>query len=152
MGSAVFFRRRNNSVIKSKINYHLKGDFRKKYTQIKKIGVGNYTEVWECENRNTDELRAIKIINLESIKLVLEKEKTEEEVKKELKDFIKKSMNEIKFMIICGENNENSVKYYESFENENEFAIVMELCDENLAQLKKKKFLIQKKYMKCLIN
>ena len=39
-------------------------------------------------------------------------------------------------MKICGENNENSVKYYESFETENEFAIVLELCDKSLTKYK----------------
>ena len=37
------------------------------------------------------------------------------------------------------ENNKNSVKFYESFEIENEFAIVMELCDESLRELIKHK-------------
>jgi serine/threonine protein kinase len=32
-------------------------------------------------------------------------------------------------MKICGENNENSVKYYQHFETDNEFVIIMELCD-----------------------
>ena len=36
----------------------------------------------------------------------------------------------------CQENNENSIKYYESFETTDEFAIVMELCHKNLSQLK----------------
>ena len=40
-------------------------------------------------------------------------------------------------MKICNENNENSVKYYETFENEEKFSIVMELCDESLTQFKK---------------
>ena len=31
--------------------------------------------------------------------------------------------------------NINSVKYYEYFKNENNFVIIMELCDENLLQL-----------------
>ena len=46
-------------------------------------------------------------------------------------------MNEIKNMEICGENNENSVKYYESYQTEKEFAIVLELCDESLSSFKK---------------
>ena len=56
-------------------------------------------------------------------------------------------MNEIENMKICSENNDNSVKYYESFETENEFAIVLELCDESLTKFKKIKVLIQKKYL-----
>jgi surface protein len=42
-------------------------------------------------------------------------------------------------MKICGENNENSVEYYKHFETENEFVIVMELCDGNLLDLIKLK-------------
>ena len=53
--------------------------------------------------------------------------------------YINKLKNEIKFMEICGENNENSVKYYESYETEDEFVIIMELCDKSLTQLKKDK-------------
>ena len=37
----------------------------------------------------------------------------------------------------CGENNENIVKYYESYQTENEFAIVLELCDFSLTKFKK---------------
>ena len=35
-------------------------------------------------------------------------------------------------MKICGKINKNSVKYYQHFETDHEFAIVMELCDGNL--------------------
>ena len=46
-------------------------------------------------------------------------------------------MTEIEFMKKIGDQNENSVKYYESFETEEKFAIIMELCDISLLQLKK---------------
>ena len=39
-------------------------------------------------------------------------------------------------MKICGENNDNSIKYYESFETNDEFVIVMELADYDLLNLK----------------
>ncbi len=56
-------------------------------------------------------------------------------------------MDEIKYMKICGDKNENSVKYYESFETENEFVIIMELCDKSLTQLKKgRRFNVQEIY------
>ena len=42
-------------------------------------------------------------------------------------------------MEICGENNENSIKFYESFETDDEFSIVMELADENLNKFTKHK-------------
>ena len=48
---------------------HFKENFRKKYKTIKKIGFGNFTEVYQVENIKTKELRAIKIIKLDDIKL-----------------------------------------------------------------------------------
>ena len=43
-------------------------------------------------------------------------------------------------MIICSTNNDNSVKYYESYKNEDESVIVMELCYDNLnKKIKEKK-------------
>ena len=46
-------------------------------------------------------------------------------------------MNEIENMKIC--ENKYSVKFYESFENENILAVVMELCDNNLSNILIKK-------------
>jgi serine/threonine protein kinase len=46
-------------------------------------------------------------------------------------------MNEIENMKIC--ENKYSVKFYESFENENILAVVMELCDNNLSNILRKK-------------
>ena len=58
--------------------------------------------------------------------------------KKEMKQYIDISKNEIKLMkIIAGKDKENinTVKYYEYFNTKNEFTIVMELCDNNITQL-----------------
>jgi serine/threonine protein kinase len=51
-------------------------------------------------------------------------------------------------MKICGNNNENSVRYYESYQNEKEFAIIMELCHTNLSKFLKvkKKFELDELY------
>ena len=100
---------------------HFKEDFRNKYREIKEIGKDYYFTVYLAENKQNKELRAIKKINLVKIR--------------DLED----PMNGIRNMIICGKNNENSVKYYESFETENELAIVMEYYDENLGDLLKYK-------------
>ena len=109
-------------------NYHLNEDYKKKYETIEKIGLGNFTEVYKAEKKDTKELRALKIIKLDDIKLSLKNLKLEEEINKEINEEINDLKNEIKNMIKCGENNINSVKYYESFETENEFVIVLELC------------------------
>ena len=82
----------------------------------------------------------------------------EKEIEEKLKNYIKDLMKEIDIMRICEKNNENSVKYYESFETNNEFVIVMEHYDEHLSKfinvkfIKEQKFFIQKKYMKYLNN
>ena len=134
------------------MNSHHKEDFRNKYKLIKKIGVGNFTDVYSAENKNK-ELRAIKIIGLGDIKLELEEEiLSKEEVNNKFNDYIKGLKSEIENMIICGENNENSVKYYESFETDEEFAIVMELADENLAKFKRNENLNSKEIYEILIQ
>ena len=53
-------------------------------------------------------------------------------------------------MKICSENNENSVKYYESFQTKNEIAIVLELCDDCLSKFKNKKSFNEKKIREIL--
>ena len=130
-----------------------KEDYKKKYKLIKKIGLGNYTYVYQAENKTNKELRAIKIIKLDDIKLVLEGQThTNEEGKNQFNDFLKKLRNEIENMKICGENNENSIKYYESFETDEEFIIVMELADEDLSNFKKNKKLNNKDIYEILIQ
>ena len=119
------------------MNIHLNEDYNKKYKKLKKIGAGNFTDVYEaklinCFNKN--DKRAIKIIKLEDIRLNLENENECENVDKEINKRINKLKNEINNMIICGNNNENSVRYYESYQNEEEFVIVMELCHTNLSK------------------
>ena len=110
-------------------------DYKNKYRIIKIIGKGEFTEVYKVENKNTKELRALKIIKLEYIKLELEKGNSLENVNEKLSDIIYDIKNEINNMNICGKNNINSIKYYESFQNENEFVIVLELCDYSLRDL-----------------
>ena len=112
------------------MNLHLNENFLNKYNKIKKIGVGNYTEVWEAEIKENKEKRAIKLIKLDDIRLEA-KENTNEVIE----EMIEGLKNEINNMIACEENNINSVKYYEAFQTENEFAIVLELCDGNLSEL-----------------
>ena len=119
------------------MNSHHKEDYRNKYRLIKKIGVGNFTAVYKAENEKK-ELRAVKIINLGDIKLELEEEFfTDEQVNEKFNEYIKNLKFEIENMKVCAENNENSVKYYESFETDEEFVLVMELADEDLIKFRK---------------
>ena len=113
-------------------DYHLNKDYKNKYKIIKKLGKGEYTEVYKVENINTKELRAMKIIKLEDIRQKLENGNIVNDVNQTIKYIISDIKNEIKNMKICGEKNINSIKFYEAFETENELIIVLELCDYSL--------------------
>ena len=116
------------------MDYHHKENFKNKYKILgNEIIFDNLTQVFKGKNKNSGEIRAIKVINLNGIKKDLESEFPIKEVNKEFKKYIKSLMNEINIMKICGKNNHHSVKFYESFETEDEFAIIMELCDQSLA-------------------
>ena len=90
---------------------------------------------------NKNELRAIKVIDLKKIKQILLSEYQIEDLKKQLQLCIDGFIKEFENMKICSENNNNSVKCYEYFNNKDNFVIIMELCDENLSQLLTNKFI-----------
>ena len=54
------------------------------------------------------------------------------ELKKQLNLCLEGFIREFEIMKLCSENNINSVKCYEYFNNEHNFVIIMELCDLNL--------------------
>ena len=121
--------------------------FEEKYEIIKKIGEGRYGEVFIGKNKKINELRAIKKYKKDKIKNVI-------------KAIFKKEYNELLYISII--NNfitemknmklkndlDNSVKYYEYFDNEKEFIVILELCDDNLYNLlnAKKRFNIKEIY------
>ena len=112
-----------------------KQNFLKYYEILEGIGNGPYGNVYKGKKKETNEYRAIKIINYDIIKESLsykyKKNKIEEQLKLYIKGFIKDYEN----MIECSKNNENSIKIYEYFNNKNNFVIIMELCDKNLSEL-----------------
>ena len=114
-------------------------DFRNKYQIEEKIGRGVYTEIYKVKNIESKKLRAVKIIKLNEVKEDLENEIFENNVEEELNEYIKRLANEIKNMTICSFKNINSLKYYESFQTQNEFAIILELCDCSLTKYLKEK-------------
>ena len=124
-----------NSVVKSKVHY------KDKYIILNLIGYSIYSEVYKVKLKNTNEYRAIKIINKEKTQKILNI--NNEELSKEILNEI----NNIK-KINTQDSNDNSIKYYEYFDIDNEFAIVIELCDDNLLNLleSKKKFEIYEIY------
>ena len=90
----------------------------KKYKKIEKIGQGAFGRIYKARNKETNELVAIKEIPL----IVLESMDIKEETEKE-----------IKFMQIFNNNN-NSVKIYDKYEQNNTMFIVMDLCDGDLSK------------------
>ena len=111
-----------------------KNNYEEYYEDLKGIGNGAFGIVYKGKEKGKDELRAIKIINLQKIKENLMNEYGTE-LKKQLELCIKGFMTEFENMkiCICSLNNENSVKCYEYFNNKDNFIIIMELCDTNLS-------------------
>ena len=73
-------------------------DYTKFYEIIDEIGKGEHGKIFRAKHKESNELRAIKIV----------------EIYKDNKKYID---SEIKNMKICSDGNENSVKYYEHFYN-----------------------------------
>ena len=99
------------------------------------LGMGAFGVVYKAKLKNNEnELRAIKLIDLDKIReglIYFQEDNLEEKMELFIDGFIKEYDN----MKICSENNDNSVKCYEYFINEKYFIIIMELCDTNLLKL-----------------
>ena len=102
-------------------------DFRDYYEIIDKLEVGEFEESYKVKKKSSGEMRVIKRFN----------KKGEDNMLKYLD--LPKVCNIMK--LAEGENheNENTIKYFESFETDDEFAIVEELYDEDLFALIKRK-------------
>ena len=113
-------------------------DYKNYYDDIKEISKGEYSTVYTAKHKKNNQKRAIKVINKDNLKKIISKSKGED-----MKSYIDWLYNQIddymKKVKEPNKDNRNTVKYYEYFENQKEYAIVMELCDENLANLLEKK-------------
>ena len=114
---------------------NIKRDYRFYYDIISTIGESEFSKVYKAKLKGKEEYVAIKIINKEKIKFECIKLDIENEFNK-INELL---INEVNNMKICGNNNKNSVQIYQYFENNKEFIIVMELCDENLMTFLKRK-------------
>ena len=125
------------------MNNHPNENYQNYYEIITMIGKGSYGTVYKAKEKNTNQLKAIKVIDIyqykEDLKNIYNENEITEEMKFKLDKFINNIKIEIKNMTICESENNNSVKVYEYFENEKEFAIVMELCDRNIRDILKGK-------------
>ena len=122
-----------------KLSGRIYQNYEEYYEKIDVIGIGGYGCVYKGRDKETKELRAIKVISIEKIKENLRFQYEIKEIKKQLDLCIKGFIEEFNIMKICSNNNNNSIKCYEYFNNENNFAIIMELCDLNLSQLLSKR-------------
>ena len=135
--SNIFIIDNSNKIIKE----NTKEEFNNKYELIKQIGKGVHTIIYKAKIKNTSELRAIKLINKEEIKNNLKNEYNSTNIEEKFNEIQINLLNEIKFMKVCSENNENnnSIKYYEYYNTNENLIIIMELCDESLQSLLNKR-------------
>ena len=110
-------------------------NFRDYYNLGKKLGQGKFGEVYEATKKDSNDKRAIKILDKTIIRKDFKEMNFKEPTDEDMEPYIKCFDNEVKNMeLAMGKNkdNENAVKLFDCFEDENEYAIVMELCDTNL--------------------
>ena len=152
---------KKNNIINN-LNIITSKSYKETFKNLVLIGKGNFGTVYkgkieeEIKNifdifkKKKEEVRALKILNKEEIKKNLKNELMKDNVEEEFKLWIINSLeNEIINMNLCMKDNINSIKFYELYDNEKEYALVMELCDDNLMNIlnKKKLALIRMKYM-----
>ena len=113
-------------------------DFRTKYkydSEKDKIDEGSFGTVYRVTKNDTKEKRAIKLIDIKKYKKDYQKMKhklpSDEDIKK-YKESIIKEIKLLELMEGINQENQNTVKLYEYYDHNEEIAIVMELCDENL--------------------
>ena len=113
----------------------------KKFENFEKNGVGGFAIVYRAKIKNSNELRAIKIIDIETIKSDLRTQFMKNDIDEEFLPYYNGFINEIKNMKKCSQENtnKNSIICYEYFCTETKFFNVMELCDCNLQLLLNKK-------------
>ena len=120
-------------------------EFTDKYELGKKIGGGGFGTIKEATIKNKDkkeeEKVAVKIIDKDHIINSFIGENDYNVPTEEQKQSIYKEIyNEINVMQLVQEkNNRNTVKYLEKYDNDNELAIIMELCDNDLKKMLAKK-------------
>ena len=113
-------------------------DFRTKYKYVSekdKIDEGSFGTVYRVTKNDTQEKRAIKLIDIKKYKTDYQKMNhklpSDEDIKK-YRESIIKEIKLLKLMEGINQENQNTVKLYEYYDHNEEIAIVMELCDENL--------------------
>ena len=115
-------------------------DYAKYYDIIEEVEYyGAFGRVYKGKKKDTNELRAIKIINYDRILTNLSYEYTPDKIEEQLQICIKGFIKEYEIMKILSKNNKYSIKCYEYFNNKDKFVIIMELWDINLSELLSKR-------------
>ena len=127
----------NMESIISKINYPyiIKQDYKHFYCDEGIISDEGYYKIHKASRKNTFEKYAIKIFDFNNIILDYKNDKMEEPRQKDMEAFVLGLIEQIKIMLILGEDNVNTVQLYQCFLTKDEFVIVMELCDTDLMHI-----------------
>ena len=123
-------------------------NFRFFYDIKQQIGNAGYAVVYKGIDNQTKQLRAIKVFEKMRVRDDFRRENLREINNEEMKPYIDGFFNEINHLKLLidnskNEQNDNIVKFYEYFHTNDEIAVVMELCDDNLLNIvvrKKKQF------------
>ena len=120
--------------IVSKINYPniIKEDFKNYYIDEEIISDEGYYKIHKASRMNTYEKFAIKVFDFNNIISDYKNDNLTDPNQKDMEAFVQGLIEQVKNMLILGQQNINSVQLYQCFLTKNEFAIVMELCDTNL--------------------
>jgi len=100
------------------------------FTNLKLLSSGSYGDIYSAYSIALKKEVCLKKINTEKMKLNY--------IKNQLKDYQNDLDNEIKILELLSFD-DNSLKYYGNYEEENEKIIVMEKCDMNLKQFMEQK-------------
>ena len=122
--------------------FRKKMDFRNFYklNEKKELGISEYGIIYEGEDIKTGQIKAIKIMNKNRIKSILQDRHegpphvfTDEDLKPIIDRFFKE-VNNMEILQGLNNENQNTVIFNEYFNTNEEFVIIMELCDNNLLQ------------------
>ena len=119
-----------------------KGNCWKFYEGKEFLAMGAYYTTYKVKSIQTKEYKAIKVIDLNVIRSLFERKNFRPCTKKDLKTYIDDFIAEIESMQLRrgpNKDNINTLLFEQFFQTDDEFCMVLELCDGDLLQLKEEK-------------